>query len=365
MLGDQGIKLIKERFVPWAPCWGTTGYPNEDEFISRLMREKSKAQFDGTFLYVFTASGKPVKGGLTSFRGRGLEGVLQDFLRLPESERKPVVEDRGPFKFGYPVYTAEPPAGGVILDVYCRPLKRLSEGRFVPQLQQLDLSEFGGPKGVVGCMEYGEPQRDVLWLTSTEWKSLVPETPRKEDTFPVPAAIRNRIFLFYLSNSFGQFGSHWRPEHFRTGALNVVVEDVAPSALRLGLHGSVSLAFDLDKVVAAKTGWLHTGSGRQDLQLLPQGLQVTYEARLRGVIDYDAKQKVLTRFDLVALGDFRGKWLHFYKERPVALGFAFELDRRPLPPECRNRMPYALFASHHFIRPEVPYWATETASSGK
>ena len=44
--------------------------------------------------------------------------------------------------------------------------------------------------------------RDSLWMTEAEWKSLVPENPKKGDSFPVARSIRDRIFQFSLSDRY-------------------------------------------------------------------------------------------------------------------------------------------------------------------
>ena len=41
--------------------------------------------------------------------------------------------------------------------------------------------------------------------------------------------------------------------------------------------------------------------------LPPRPTQVGYEARLRGVPDFDTAEKAVTRFDVIALGDVWGE----------------------------------------------------------
>ena len=58
------------------------------------------------------------------------------------------------------------------------------------------------------------------------------------------------------------------------------------------------------------------------------GSRAPYEARLRGVLNYDPVKKAFTRFDMIALGDMYGatsvdNWLYRPGRNPV--GFAFEL----------------------------------------
>jgi hypothetical protein len=52
------------------------------------------------------------------------------------------------------------------------------------------------------------PARYNVWLTADEWKSLVPISPTKGQTFAVPDAIRRRIFRFHLVD--GTYGCRAR-----------------------------------------------------------------------------------------------------------------------------------------------------------
>jgi hypothetical protein len=322
-------------------------------------------------MHIITASGKSVKASLRGWPGpgRGLQGALAEFKKLPEADRKPVIEDRGPFKDGYGVYTASPPEGGLIIHVYHRPLNREASGRFVPlkDPQKLDFSEFGGPPKAskrLGWGDFSEPQRDDLWLTKEEWRSLIPASPNKGDTIQVPAAIRLRIFALYLFNDFSQFGGVWRPNNIQSGDLSVTVADVSPMAIHLTIGGSVVLHREHEK---GKAGDFYRRQPK-----LPEKIVWSYEARLHGAITYDVQQKAITRFDLVALGDYRGPWGYgtsaggLVKAEPVPLGFAFELDGRNLPSEQRNRTPYALFVCNkvNFFaggRGDLDYWALDKA----
>jgi hypothetical protein len=80
--------------------------------------------------------------------------------------------------------------------------------------------------------------------------------------------------------------------------------------------------------------------------------RIDYDVRIEGVLEFDPRTGRFTRFDAVALGDYRGPWGLAYKEKPVPVGIAFELDRRGLPPECRHA-PFALSALRE------NYWSPE------
>jgi hypothetical protein len=64
---------------------------------------------------------------------------------------------------------------------------------------------------------------------------------------------------------------------------------------------------------------------------VPDPYEIFYDARLYGAVEYDQAKKQFTRFDAVALGDYRGHWGLSLKVLPVPVGFAFQLDTRDLP----------------------------------
>jgi hypothetical protein len=85
---------------------------------------------------------------------------------------------------------------------------------------------------------------------------------------------------------------------------------------------------------------------------VPDPYEISYDAKLYGVLEYDLKKEKFVRFDAVALGDYRGHWGLSLKVKPVPVGFAFQLDPRDLPPEGRHA-PYALSAVKEH------YWAAD------
>src|SRR5262249_38757375 len=124
----------------------------------------------------------------------------------------------------------------------------------------------------------------------------------------------------------------WKPNSVHDGELKVTVEEVTPQLIRLRMHGSVLL------------------SGPGVLREWPNGkfiknLENRYDARMEGVVVYDRVQQKITRWVLVSLGDYAGRWFagnngwkEATREMPLPLGFAFELDDTAyaLPPERRR-----------------------------
>jgi hypothetical protein len=93
----------------------------------------------------------------------------------------------------------------------------------------------------------------------------------------------------------------------RSGDLTLTVEETTRT-LKMRVEGSALLASDADPARAARG----------------------YDARLTGVVEYDAKKKAITRFDMVALGDYWGgdyEGGRFKRPGRTPLGIAFELAR--------------------------------------
>jgi hypothetical protein len=235
-----------------------------------------------------------------------------------------------------------PPAGGLVLTVYDRPLGRAEPGRYrLPESTDLGGLRSHAPAG----------QRSSLWLTAAECESLIPPQPQKGQTVAVPTKLAKRIFLYGLvPQTLWVVEENWRPDSVRAGDLKLTVEDVTAATLRLRVHGNVLL----------------TGPGvlrKWPTQEFIKNLENRYDARLEGTIVVDRATNRITRFDLATLGDYAGRWFAGEKgwveattETPMALGFAFEIDRTAyeLPPE--RRRPRSFMHAYIFQNREDHYW---------
>lgn len=121
------MNLIKEKFVPYAPRFGSTGYATQDAWMKQTFwgYKADSAMIGGTRWTIVTASGKPVVSAKKS-----LEGALEAFAGLPHTERKPEVEDRGPHDRKLYYADEEPAPGMTFIKVYCRPLEPGREALF-------------------------------------------------------------------------------------------------------------------------------------------------------------------------------------------------------------------------------------------
>lgn len=294
----------------------------------------------GTQLVLMTSAGRllsgAVKYGDKNGLGPALREVLAAYAKLPEAERRPKSVE-GEIK---PV--PAPPAGGVVLTVYDRPLGRTEDGRYrLPEGKDIGGLRTHAPHG----------QRSSLWLTEEECKSLIPPDPVKGQTYPIPVKLTKRIGLYALVPQTLWVVTHtWQADSLRGGELKLTVEDISRQAIRMRVHGSMLLT--------VKTGHILYPTGK-----IIKEVENRYDAQLEGVLVYDRAQKRISRFDLTALGDFIGTWFagnEGWKEAtpdaPIPVGFAVEVDQSSyeLPPE--RRRPRSFVHAYIFNGREQFYW---------
>ncbi len=74
------MTLLKEKFVPYAPRWGSTGYATQDAWKKEVSKKaaavKHQNRISGTFWSIITASGDPVVSPKKT-----LEGALEAFAQ--------------------------------------------------------------------------------------------------------------------------------------------------------------------------------------------------------------------------------------------------------------------------------------------
>jgi hypothetical protein len=234
---------------------------------------------------------------------KDIEKALAAWDKLPPVERKPgavQVEDRGPFD---PSKSVTPPPGGLIIREFYRELQQDGKGVLFAPRKRSELQSGGRRYEILE-----EPNRDFLWLTEAEWKSLVPEAPKEGDTFPLPVSVRDRLLRFHLVDAAKGLVGPWERDQIRKGELSLTVTEVSPEKIGLRLEGAALLADKSDPAAAA----------------------TVLDARLLGRLDYDRKARRLTRFDLVAVGSYRGMRVECEgvtgaKQVQTTLAFAFEL----------------------------------------
>jgi hypothetical protein len=329
--------------VPTEAC---RGKGPEGEFLRGAGIDKHWVTSSG-YMSCLSASGKWL-GHAPSTK------VLEEFQKLPESERRPgtvVVPDLDPSERVIP----SPPEGGLVLRVHARFLSRADRGE-LRSARGEDFPLTRGDPAVMRSLQFLlSPNTEYMWLTREEWQALVPANPVAGARLPVPAAISERMARFHLvpRRALTSEDGILPRAAVKAATLTLVVEDVSPERIRLGLQGSIHTGSEFDVVKATTPngpldfgfatplhGILHLGSTYDETKATtPNGpLAFGYEAPLHGVIEFDRKNERFTRFDLIALGDVWGRWgdangKSMTIERPgrSPIGFAFELARDDSP----------------------------------
>lgn len=289
---DETFKLISENFIPVSV---SNFDQNRKDAVGEFVRSAGM-QFPGAggSRWYVTADGKIL--------GRSPKEALQKWNALPEAERA-----RGAVKVGElgdidPLRTGPtPPAGGLIIKVYYRAFMRDGPGKLRYVVGKDLWHDEDGKKTeeklestYPGSITTPQAQPDHMWLTEAEWKSLIPASPRQGEKVPVPAGITDRVMRWHL-NPLSVYGetTSLGPKAVRAGELTLTVDTVTASLVRLRLDGFAKLGKEPPAAVAeGKCACID---------------QWGYEPRLLGFIEYDLAKKVITRFDMVAMGDHFGR----------------------------------------------------------
>ena len=264
-------------------------------------------------IYALTAGGKLLTYKNAGQNPEAMLQMLRDGLelwkRLPESERAPGAVKVPPLGKVDRDYFREPPAGGLIVKVYARALDAQQHQAGLQNAISkvaLNLAEcdFTDAQCKVGSGD--EASRDHLWLTESEWRSLVPEHPEAGTRFAVPAKIAERMLRFHLVDNTRGEPPFWRRDDIRKSELNLIVQSVSLHEIKMQIEGSALIATDADPEKAARG----------------------YQPNLLGFLNYNRDGKRFTRFDIVAVGDHWGNGPHTRGARSgrTPLGVAFELS---------------------------------------
>ncbi|MEX0977488.1 MAG: hypothetical protein WDZ48_01465 [Pirellulales bacterium] len=241
--------------------------------------------------------------------GGNLAAALEKFRELPESERKPSALALAALS-AEDELIASPPENGLILKVHSRFLARDEKG----ELRYAKNDDF---RHIFEFML--QPNTEFMWITEDEWKAFVPENPTQGQRLTVGPAIANRMARFHLNpkRSLTSEDGIVGQQSVNTAELSLVVDEVTPDRIRMGIEGFIHWGSTYDAAKATS----------------PNGpLSMGYETRIDGIVEYDRKKQAFVRFDMVAPGDVWGRWgdangNSMGVERPgrAPIGFAFEL----------------------------------------
>ena len=147
-----------------------------------------------------------------------VEKALADWKKLPASERQPGAVTVGdPGKLDKQFHRA-PPTDGLILNVYTRILECGDNG----ECRKGTCKTTGGELSA----------RDHLWLTKSEWHSLLPKEAKVGDEFAMPAAIAQRFVRFHLVDNPRGEPPFWSAEQVRKAELKWTVEEATAKQVR-------------------------------------------------------------------------------------------------------------------------------------
>ena len=329
----DNIALARDRFVPVA---GDEWYYRrrrdpEGEFFQRIADQGPRRDRGRTRqgVYVFSAGGTFLAYEPGDARPEQIQSTLRAALeawqRLPEGDRRPPglpARERSD-----PRFARTPPEGGLILRVHARILDRGADGRACAARGAVHIDQREVPPLA---------QYDHLWLTRSEWRSLIPPDGRPGLAHPVPLEIARRILRFHLVDNTRGEPAFWRPRDVRSSSMTVRVVDASSAGVRVRLDGSALLATGADAARAERG----------------------FAVRLLGYLHYDAVADKIDRFDLLALGDHWGDGPYTVGSRKgrSPLGIAFDLVRGEteadrLPPQAARDIEGYFSASSPVERP--------------
>jgi len=288
----------------------------EGEFFRSVAKQGPRKDEGGSTqqgIYCLTADGK-----LLAYKNAGqapdvmrevLRQGLKEWKRLPAERRNPGAVTVEPLDKTDANFSRKPPEGGLIVRVYTRILER--DG--AAQWKRGSCTVAGADKAA----------RDHLWLTANEWKALIPSKLTEGEQTPLPPAVVDRILRFHLTDNTRGEPPMWRREDVRAHNLKMTVDRVTPEEVSFRLTGSALLATGSDAAKAARG----------------------FDVHLVGKLQYDRVKRVITRFDVVAVGDHWGEGPYTRQARPgrQPLGVAFELVNKPndadlVPPQAAREI---------------------------
>lgn len=295
-----------------------------------------------------------MQGGNPKTHLASLHKALKAWLALPEAERKPGavhIPERGPLDPRR--HAAQgPPPGTLIVRVYNRQLERTAKGDYRHTVPEDYISALRDPK-VMASKEatrlWTQPANDFMWITRAEAQALMPQDPKPGQRIEVPRTLCERLFRFHLDPSRGlSENNNFAHLTADAGKIHLIVEAVTDAEVRLRLDGVAHLHNPRNGL---KT-YLSPGIKEHSKNLR---IPLDYDPRLLGYLAYHPTRKALTRFDIVALGDVRGRpnGENFLGERIAEanpLGVAFELVTDPRPADF---LPPRAARDEAAARPEV------------
>jgi hypothetical protein len=305
------IKFVNENFIPVA---GDDWYHRQrDDAVGKFFRAVAEQGPRGGAMndtnqgvYCFTASGKLLWFGNSKDPGHNLGAYRQAvfaFRRLPAEEREPGAVKVPPLddKKVDEQFSRKLPEGALAIRVFARALERDENGK----CKVCEIKSRNQKAGLLSSLDH-------MWIPIEEWRKLIPRDAKAGDKVAVPEALAMRIARFHLVDNTRGEPDMWTAEHVRKNAMALTVVEATADVLKLRLDGDMLLSTS-DQIPATSA----------EVQRGERG----YDVALLGGIQVDRKKGVITKFNVVALGDHWGTSRYTGEPRPgkAPLGIAFEL----------------------------------------
>ncbi|QEL16186.1 hypothetical protein [Limnoglobus roseus] len=271
------IHLAKTELVPvCADDWYQRRRTDaEGQFFKKIVAQGRRGPDAETHqgIYVFTPDGQLLSFGNAGFdanvtRSEIVQG-LKKWKALPAERRQPGAMTVGPHGPVDPTYGRSPPPGGMIVRVHARILDRVGT-RYA--------------KGTCEASGGDRAARDFLWLTADEVGQMAPAEPRVGYSYPLPAAVADRVLRFHLVDNTRGEPDAWDKDQVRSSALTLTVTAATPDSVSLRLDGEAVLATDANLATASRG----------------------YEVKVHGELRYRPAKQTFDEFDVAALGDHWG-----------------------------------------------------------
>jgi hypothetical protein len=260
------IETVKNEYIPVAVEYRLPGDNEEADFFHKVVANNG-------WCYV-TADGKVLGKDNTNDGPNSLHDALAKFKELPAAERKPRLPAAGKVGANPKKVPLKPPAGGLIARVYCTYLDRDAKDQFHRAKQFFVEGPGGAREGDISrLVEPSLTWIDMFWMTKENVQSLIPKAPREGMKYPLPESVKT-AFLFFAQDLFLRYVAG------AEGDLTLTIEQATPTSIRLRLQGTTH-------------GDPKSRAGCADLAWL-------------GYLTYDRNKKVLTRFEVAAVGECWG-----------------------------------------------------------
>ena len=303
---DEVIALLQQRFIPvtanashrdWSP-------DEESEFYRSVVyqREGIHKGVTSQGFYIFSPDGKLISGWNnrdTDKVKRLLKAALAEYQ--PPKYIEPITGKRNRN------FTRVLPDGGLVVDVF----SKIINAHWPPTLDKWDAA--------ASVMFRASTGRDHLWITKEEIASLTRGT--------MPESVTRRIALYHLIDNTRGEPPMWKDAELRSAKITLT-----PVTAR-DEHG---------KTAVSDRGYKLIG----DAEAATSNGDRAYIVKLVGYVE--AKGDKLTRFDLVARGQFRGHGQYTGNNAPLgpftmAIAFAIAdqtTEAAKIPPQGFNEDEY-------------------------